>query len=96
MKFLRSNKGTSSIEYAVIASLIAVIFFVAVAFLGNSVKDEFESISSEVSIALHKEDNNSKTIAIQQPEKSKNNKKSKKPKKPKKDKHPRKSWWKWF
>jgi pilus assembly protein Flp/PilA len=100
-KFLKRNKGVSSLEYALIASLIAIVIIVAVVFLGGSVKSNFETVSSKVESALHggtvvQDEINISDAEIDKDKELKEFKKPKKHKKPKKDKHPRKSWWKWF
>ncbi len=43
--FLRDEKGVTSIEYAMIASLIAVVILGAVATLGDQVCERFRSVA---------------------------------------------------
>ena len=46
--FVLDEKGVTSIEYAIIASLIAVVIFAAVSAVGNNIDGTFESVSSAV------------------------------------------------
>ena len=48
-RFARSDDGATAIEYALIASLIAVVIISAVTFLGTQVSNTF----NEVGNALH-------------------------------------------
>ena len=43
--FLQSEEGVTSIEYALIASLIAVVIMTAVAALGTQVCERFRSVA---------------------------------------------------
>lgn len=43
--FLRDEEGVTSIEYGMIASLIAVVIMVAVATLGTQVCERFRSVA---------------------------------------------------
>lgn len=45
-RFLRDEAAATSIEYAVVASLIAVAIVAAVNGLGTSVKGKYDSVSS--------------------------------------------------
>jgi len=48
-RFVRNDDGATAIEYALIASLIAVVIISAVTFLGTQVSNTF----NEVGNALH-------------------------------------------
>ncbi|AXE95749.1 Flp family type IVb pilin [Paraburkholderia sp. 22099] len=51
-QLLRDEGGVTSIEYALIASLIAVTVLGAVASLGSSVSDLYQRIATKVAAAL--------------------------------------------
>ncbi len=44
--FLKSEEGATSIEYAIMASLIAVVIMLAVLGLGGAVCERFRSVAS--------------------------------------------------
>ena len=41
-RFFRNKNGTTAIEYAVIASLIAIVIFAAIVPIGGSISDIFD------------------------------------------------------
>ena len=45
---MRDDRGSTATEYALIASLIAVVIIVAVFVLGGTVRDLFDSAASSV------------------------------------------------
>ena len=45
---LRSERGASLVEYALLVALIAVVCIVAVTFLGKSASSKFSSVGSAV------------------------------------------------
>jgi len=45
-RFACDESGVTSIEYAIIASLIAVVIYTAVSAVGNNIDKTFESVSS--------------------------------------------------
>lgn len=51
-QLLRDDGGVTSIEYALIGSLIAVTILSAVASLGNSVGNLYQRIATKVTAAL--------------------------------------------
>jgi len=46
---MRSDKGATAVEYALIVGLIAVVIILAVAFLGDTISGIFEDVGSEIS-----------------------------------------------
>lgn len=50
-QFLRDEEGVTAIEYALIAALIAVVIILAVKFVGNEVKNTFETVGQELNNA---------------------------------------------
>ena len=44
----RSEKGASLVEYALLVALIAVACIVAIGFLGQSAKDNFNEVGSSI------------------------------------------------
>jgi pilus assembly protein Flp/PilA len=48
VRFLRDEEGVTSIEYALIAALIAMVIIVAVSFVGDQASDTYEHIANEV------------------------------------------------
>jgi len=48
-RFLNDEEGVTAIEYALIASLIAVVIIVAVTTTGTSVKDAFCAVAVAIS-----------------------------------------------
>ena len=51
IKFFKDEQGVTAIEYALIASLIAVFIVVALYFVGGQVSDTYDTVASEVSTA---------------------------------------------
>ena len=51
-ELLREETGVTSIEYALIASLIAIAIVGGVAILGDSVQEMYEYVLSEITQAL--------------------------------------------
>ena len=51
--FLQNEDGVTALEYALIASLVAVIIVVGVQFAGLSLKDTYDMIASEVGKAMN-------------------------------------------
>lgn len=51
--FICSEKGVTSIEYALLASLIAMMILASVNTLGGSVKALYEDVAQKVSDALN-------------------------------------------
>ena len=49
VKMLRDSRGATAIEYGLIAALIAVAAIVAMKGLGNSLKNTFNNVSSNLS-----------------------------------------------
>lgn len=49
MRFIHDEDGVTSIEYALIAALIAIVIVVALSFVGNQVSDTYENIATQVS-----------------------------------------------
>ena len=45
---IKSDRGASLVEYALLVALIAVVCIVAITFLGNAASDEFESVGSSL------------------------------------------------
>lgn len=50
--FIRCRRGATAIEYAFIASLIALGCVAAMALLGNNVNNHYTNISTEVQSAM--------------------------------------------
>lgn len=48
-RFIRDEEGVTAIEYALIASLIAVVIIVAVRTVGQDVNNTFQSIANTLS-----------------------------------------------
>ena len=48
-----SEEGASSVEYAILASLIAVVILTAVALLGTNLSQSFQHSCESVSVAAH-------------------------------------------
>jgi len=46
LKFLKDDKGASSVEYALLVALIAAVIVGAVTLLGGNLKTTFDSIAS--------------------------------------------------
>ena len=51
-KFCKNQKAATAIEYALIASLIAIVIIVAVKYVGSEVADMFNYISSSIDTAI--------------------------------------------
>lgn len=49
-RFMNDEEGVTAIEYALIASLIAVVIITAVAATGNKVCDVFASIATKLGV----------------------------------------------
>jgi pilus assembly protein Flp/PilA len=47
-KFLKSSKGATAIEYALIASLIAVVAISGMKLIGNKVSEKFNMIANSL------------------------------------------------
>ncbi len=45
---VKTDRGASLVEYALLVALIAVVCIVAITLLGNSAKSNFSEISSEL------------------------------------------------
>ena len=45
---VRSERGASLVEYALLVALIAVVCIVAVTFLGTSAKSKFNTVGSSI------------------------------------------------
>jgi pilus assembly protein Flp/PilA len=52
LRFRTDESGATAIEYALIATLIAVAIIASVTLAGESVQTLYESISSKVALAL--------------------------------------------
>ena len=52
LRFRTAESGATAIEYALIATLIAVAIIASVTLAGESVQTLYESISSKVALAL--------------------------------------------
>ncbi|HVO01906.1 MAG TPA: Flp family type IVb pilin [Candidatus Cybelea sp.] len=50
-KFFKSDRGATAIEYGLIAALIAVVIIAALQLTGNSLKQVFNNVSSNLSSA---------------------------------------------
>lgn len=50
-RFLKGSKGTTAIEYALIASLIAVVAITAMKMIGGSISNKFNEIGEAISEA---------------------------------------------
>jgi pilus assembly protein Flp/PilA len=48
LKFLKSNDGVTSIEYALIAFLLSIVIIIAVTAVGNKVLNLFNTIAVEI------------------------------------------------
>jgi pilus assembly protein Flp/PilA len=48
-RFIRDEEGVTAIEYALIASLIAVVIIVAVSTVGQDVNTTFQKIANAIS-----------------------------------------------
>jgi pilus assembly protein Flp/PilA len=48
-RFIRGEEGVTAIEYALIASLIAVVIIVAVRLVGQDVNNTFQAIANALS-----------------------------------------------
>ncbi len=48
-RFVRNEEGVTAIEYALIASLIAVVIIAAVRLVGLDVRDTFQAIADAIS-----------------------------------------------
>ncbi len=48
-RFVRDEEGVTAIEYALIASLIAVVIIAAVRLVGLDVRDTFQAIADAIS-----------------------------------------------
>lgn len=48
-RFIRDEEGVTAIEYALIASLIAVVIILAVTAVGQDVKNTFQYIANTIS-----------------------------------------------
>ena len=48
LKFLRDEDGVTAIEYALIASLIAIVIVVAVQLVGLNLADFYDGVASKV------------------------------------------------
>ena len=53
MRFLQAENGVTSIEYALMATLIAMAIIAGVTLLGSNVHTTYENIAAEVSEALN-------------------------------------------
>jgi pilus assembly protein Flp/PilA len=51
IKFFKDEQGVTAIEYALIASLIAVFIVAALYFVGGEVSDTYQNVASEVANA---------------------------------------------
>ncbi len=49
--FGRSERGAALVEYALLVALIAVVCIAAIQLLGNSAKDKFNQVGSQISSA---------------------------------------------
>ncbi|MCA1692148.1 MAG: Flp family type IVb pilin [Acidimicrobiales bacterium] len=49
--FGRSERGAALVEYALLVALIAVVCIAAIQLLGDSAKDKFNEVGSEISSA---------------------------------------------
>lgn len=50
-KLIKDTEGATAIEYGLIAALIAVAAITAMGTLGNSIKDTFGSVSTQLNTA---------------------------------------------
>lgn len=48
-RFIRDEEGVTAIEYALIASLIAVVIILAVSYVGQDVNNTFQKIADTLS-----------------------------------------------
>jgi len=51
IEFFKDEQGVTAIEYALIASLIAIVIVAALYFVGGEVSGTYENVASEVSNA---------------------------------------------
>jgi pilus assembly protein Flp/PilA len=51
VRFFKDEQGVTAIEYALIASLIAVFIVAALYFVGGQVEDTYQNVASEVANA---------------------------------------------
>jgi pilus assembly protein Flp/PilA len=51
IEFLEDEQGVTSIEYALIAALIAVVIIVAVSLVGNELSGTYNDVASKVADA---------------------------------------------
>ena len=49
VRFISSSKGTTAIEYALIASLIAVVAISGMKMIGNQITNKFNAIANNLS-----------------------------------------------
>jgi len=47
--FGRTERGAALVEYALLVALIAVVCIAAISLLGNSAKDKFSQVGSQIS-----------------------------------------------
>ncbi len=45
---VKTDRGASLVEYALLVALIAVVCIVAIGFLGGEAKDQFSSVGSSI------------------------------------------------
>ncbi len=48
MRFFKDEEGVTAIEYALIATLIAVVIIIAVGLIGTSLSGTFQSVAEHV------------------------------------------------
>jgi pilus assembly protein Flp/PilA len=47
-EFLKDEQGVTSIEYALIAALIAIVIVVALNFVGNQLENTYDTVASRL------------------------------------------------
>lgn len=52
VRFIKDEGGVTSIEYALIASLVALVIVVGLSLLGGNVGDLYNSVSEKISACL--------------------------------------------
>lgn len=52
VRFIKDERGVTSIEYALIASLVALVIVVGLSLLGGNVGDLYNNVSEKISACL--------------------------------------------
>ena len=48
IKFIKSEKGATAVEYGLMVALIAVVIIVAVSFIGTSTSEQYSMVASTI------------------------------------------------